>query len=72
MDPAILEISSAANGDLIFIPKVPLNQQMVQHLWREIRQALTLHPPKQVVVDFSEGHAMDSAGLALLLALQEH
>ncbi len=72
MDPAILEISSAANGDLVFIPKVPLNQQTVQGLWREIRRALAQHPPNQVVFDFRDVPVMDSAGLALLQALQEH
>jgi phospholipid/cholesterol/gamma-HCH transport system permease protein len=70
MDPAILEISSAADGELILTPKVPLNEQMVQRLWREIRQALAQHPPKQAVFDFREVHAMDSAGLALLLVVQ--
>jgi phospholipid/cholesterol/gamma-HCH transport system permease protein len=72
MDPAILETSSAVNGDLTFIPKVPLNQQSIQHLWREIRWALAQHNPKQVVLDFREVQVMDSSGLAMLRALQEH
>jgi len=71
MDAAILETSSAVNGDLTFIPKVPLNQQSVQHLWPEIRRALAQHHPIQVVFDFRNVHSMDSAGLALLRALQE-
>jgi phospholipid/cholesterol/gamma-HCH transport system permease protein len=70
MDPAILEISSNADGELILTPKVPLNEQMVQHLWGEIRQAIAQYPPRQVVFDFCEVHAMDSAGLALLLVVQ--
>jgi len=72
MDPAILESSVAANGDLILIPAVPLNQQMVQGLWREIRRILAQSNPPQLVLDFRNIRTIDSAGLALLQALNEH
>jgi phospholipid/cholesterol/gamma-HCH transport system permease protein len=72
MHPAILETSVAANGDLILIPTVPLNQQMVQRLWREIQRILAQFHPQQLVIDFQNILTIDSAGLALLQAINEH
>ena len=72
MDPAILETSIAANGDLVLVPAVPLNQQMVQRLWREIQRILAQLHPQRIVIDFQNVQTIDSAGLALLEALGEH
>lgn len=71
MDPAILETSSASSRDLTLIPTVPLNQQMAPPLWREIHRILAQHNPQQVIFDFRNVQSIDSAGLALLQALQE-
>jgi phospholipid/cholesterol/gamma-HCH transport system permease protein len=71
MDPAILETSSASSGDLTLTPTVPLNQQMTPPLWREIQRILAQHNPQQVIFDFRNVQSVDSAGLALLQALQE-
>ncbi|HBD07012.1 MAG TPA: hypothetical protein DCZ69_02025 [Syntrophobacteraceae bacterium] len=72
MDSTILETTRDAAGNLVFFPKVPLNQHMVQQLWGEIRRALAQQPLNQVVFDFRDVHSIDSAGLALLRKLREH
>ncbi len=71
MEPTILETTVSTHGELILTPTVPLNQEMVQRLWREIRRVLAQSNPEHLVFDFQNIETIDSSGLALLQALNE-
>jgi phospholipid/cholesterol/gamma-HCH transport system permease protein len=72
MDQPIIDSSVDANGELLLVPRVPLNHQWVQRLWRDIRQILSRQVTRRLLLDFQHVAAIDSAGLALLHAVGQY